>query len=286
MAKDEVDNFKGLKYNPSLENEAVMLFSLLIPHLKDSYVIDEYSGTFPDCFAYRNGQRVGIEFELLASNFNHENNDNLTKCSLLICWKNDERSTTKREDKEFFVVKGHEIEIIALDKIVARLEKDEGLKFIKNSGRPDIYRGEERFFEQLREKRPYRYDWIKELFDYVKQSEDLELRWGGGTRWLTMRIFVKKWDVSPMFILGNGSVEVDYQGNKAIFPWFELPQETKTELYQLFKNPKKKPWHNIPMETKTDLDNIYKALKILTENSKLYDNVIWHMKDAVKCSSK
>jgi hypothetical protein len=70
----KVDDFRGLLYNPMLENEVVMLFSLLIPHLKDSFAIEEYSGTFPDCFALRNGQRAGIELESVASNFDHENN--------------------------------------------------------------------------------------------------------------------------------------------------------------------------------------------------------------------
>lgn len=276
MTKNEADNFRGLLYNPSLENEAVMLFSLLIPHLSDSFAIEEYSGTFPDCFALRNKKRVGIEFELFASNFNHQNNDNLNKCSLLICWKNDIRNTIKRDDKEFFVVKGHEIEIMPLDKEVIKLEKEKGFKFIKHGERPDIYRGKERFFEQLREIRPRRYDWIKELYNKVKQSEDLEVKWGGGERWLTMRFYVKKWDVNPISIYGDGSVEIDYQGNKSQFPWFELPQVTKTELQQIFKNPKQK-WYRVPLDNEADLGNINKALKVLAEHSKRFD-IIWHTK--------
>src|SRR3990170_7734046 len=120
MKENKFDNFRGLLYNPTLDNEVVMLFGLLIPHLPDSFAIEKGdSGTFPDCFAMRNGQRIGIEFELFASYFNHQNNDNLTKCSLLVCWKNDIRNITIRDGKEFFYVKGHEIEIIALDKQVA-----------------------------------------------------------------------------------------------------------------------------------------------------------------------
>ena len=276
MNKTEDDNFRGLLYNPALENEAVMLFSLLIPHLRDSFAIEEYSGSFPDCFALRNRQRVGIEFELFASNFNHENNDNLTKCSLLVCWKNDIRNTIKRDDREFFVVKGHEIEIIALDKEIAKLEKDKGLKFIKHGERPDIHRGEERFFEQLQETRPKRYDGIKGLFNQVKQDEDFEVKWGGGERWLTMRFYMKKWDVSPIEVYGNGSIEIGYQGNKSIYPWWELQEETKTELYRIFGNPKQK-WYHVPLDTQTDIDNINKALKILAEHSKRFD-IIWHTK--------
>jgi hypothetical protein len=277
MTSTETENFRGLLYNPALENEAVMLFCLLIPHLEDSYAIEEYSGSFPDCYALRNGQRVGIEFELFASNFNHENNDNLTKCSLLICWKNDIRSTIKRDGKEFYVVKGHEIEIIALKNEVEKLEKSKNFKFIEHGQRPSIYRGKERFFEQLKENRPRRYDWIRELYEKAKQSEDFLVDWGGGEKWLTMRFYVKKWDVNPISVYGDGSVEISYQGNKAQPPWFELPQETKAELRQIFKNPKQK-WYRVPLEGESDLDNIYRALKVLAEHSKRFDRVIWHTK--------
>jgi len=266
-----VEEFRGLLYNPMLENEVVMLFSMLIPHLKDSFAIEEGDrGTFPDCFSLRNGQKVGIEFEFFASNFNHENDDNLTKCSLLICWENDIRNTVKRDGKEFFVVKGHEIEILALNNEVAKLEKDKGLKIIKHGERPDISRGKERFFEQLKEIRPKRYDMIKELYDQVKQNEDFEVKWGGGERFLTMRFYVKNWKVDPISIEGGGRVWVGYQGNKAIFPWFELQTETKSELRQIFKNPKQK-WYRVPLDNETDIDNIKRALEILAEHSKRFD---------------
>lgn len=278
--ENKTDIFRGLLYNPSLEHEVVILFSLLIPHLKESYAIDSYPDTFPDCSALRNGKRVEIEFEVYASDFyshNHDKNDNLSKCMLLICWKNNIRNTTKREGKEFFVVKGHEIEITALDKAVAELEKDKGLKFVKNGDRLDLNKvGEEIFFEQLKENRPKRYDQIKDLYNYVKQSDDFEIKWGGGDRWSTMRVYVKKWnDVYPISFRGDGYTEIGYQGNKSIFPWWELPQETKTELRQIFK--KNKPWHSVPFDTQTDFDNIRKALKILVEHSKRFVP-IWHTK--------
>jgi hypothetical protein len=279
MTKIEADNFRGLLYNPMLENEVVMLFSLLIPHLEDSFVIEEYSGTFPDCFALRNGQRVGIEFELYATNFfdhKHHEDDNLTECSIILCWENDIPRTIKRDGKEFLKVKHHEIEheieIISL--------KDKSLGFIKYGERPDVFRKcKESFFEQLKEKiRPKNYEWIKELYDHVNKNEDFEVKWGGGRTWSTMRFYVRKWRVNPISVYGDGSVEIGYQGNKAIFPWFELQQETKTELRQIFKNPKPK-WYKVPLDNETDLDNIYKALKILAEHSKRFDDVIWHTKD-------
>jgi len=136
--ENENGDFRGLLYNPTLESEVVMLFSLLIPHLPDSYAIEEGDrGTFPDCLALRNGQKVGIEFELYANNFfdhKHDKNDNLTKCNIIVCWKNNIRNTIKRNGIELLNIKGQEIEIISLDK------KAKSLGFIKYGQRPDIYR--------------------------------------------------------------------------------------------------------------------------------------------------
>ena len=147
---------------------------------------------------------------------------------------------------------------------------------IKCGDHPDVFRkSKEAFFEQLKEIKPKKYEWIKELYDNVKQNDDFEVKWGGKKRWSTMRFYVtlpikKPWNVNPISVYGNGKIEISYQGNPAIFPW-ELPQETKTELHKIFKNPKQKPWHYIPLETRTDLDNIYYALKILAEHSKRFD---------------
>ena len=275
--KNEIGNFRGLLYNPTLENEVVMLFSLLIPHLEDSFAIDEGdSGTFPDCFALRNGERVGIEFELYANHFfdhRHNENSNLTKCNIIICWENDILNTTKRADKEFVEVKGHEIEIISLDK------KAKSLGFIKYGDRPNIFRkNEERFFEQINEINPINIGLVNELYNRVKQSEDFEVKWGGGERWSTMRFFVKKWGVNPISVYGDGSVEIGYQDNKSRPRWWELPQDTIVKLGRIFKSPKHKPWQFVHLKTQTDLVNVYEALKILAEDSKRFDSVVWHPK--------
>ena len=103
------------------------------------------------------------------------------------------------------------------------------------------------------------------------------MKWGGGPTLSTMRFHVKKWDVPSIIVYGNGSIEVGYQGNPAISPW-EIPKETQTELQQIFKRYKHK-WHHIPLKTETDLNNIKKALKILAEHSKRFDDIIWHTKE-------
>jgi len=54
----------------------------------------------------------------------------LVKCRLLVCWKNDlERKTIVKDGKPFLNVRGHEIEVMALNKIVDELRKKGRLDF-------------------------------------------------------------------------------------------------------------------------------------------------------------
>ena len=85
---------------------------------------------------------------------------------------------------EFLDVNGHRIEVMALDRIVAKLQDDKSLRFVLKGERPGLRKAnEERFFEQLKENVDERkYGWIKELFDYVNRHEGFSVKWakGGG----------------------------------------------------------------------------------------------------------
>jgi len=277
MKNNEAEDFRGLLFEPTYEHEVVILFTLLIPHLRDSFAIDQYRDTFPDCSAKRNRQKIGIEFELLASEFyGHQDDENLADCNLLVCWKNNiPWKTIIKDDIEFLKVNEHFVEILALDKIVARLQAEKSLKFIFDGERPDIGKvNKERFFEQLRQNvNEKKYGWIKELFDQVSQREEFNVRWGRGKRWFTMRFYVKKWGVDPIGIQGDGSIWIGYAGNPAISPW-ELPQKVQTILRQIFKHSKQK-WPTVPLNTQADFDNIKRALEILAEHSS-HSEIIWH----------
>jgi len=272
LVKLMVDVVRGLLYEPTYENEVVLLFGLLIPYCEDEFVIDRYFGSFPDCIARRNGEEIGIEFELLASNFydqGHDEHPNLAKCKLLVCWENDlQRKTIIKGGKSFIIIKGFEIEVLALKEIVDELRK-KGIILVGEK-RPDIGEAnKERFFKQLEEnvgKEKFR--WIKELYDEVSLRREFEVRWGGGGTLFTMRFFVKEWGVDPLGIQGNGSIWIGYTGNPAINPW-ALPQETQKALRQLFKRKKEKErWHTVPLNNLEDLNKIKEALDIITEHSK------------------
>jgi hypothetical protein len=83
--------FRGFIYYPHYENEVVLLFGLLMPHFRNSFVINEYSGSFPDCLALRDGKEIGIEFEVSTIDFTahrHHEDPDLKKCQLIVCWEN------------------------------------------------------------------------------------------------------------------------------------------------------------------------------------------------------
>lgn len=276
---NHANDFRGLLYYPTYEHEVVLLFGLLIPYLKDSFVIDKYLDSFPDCIAYRNGEKVGIEFEVLASDFyehgHHRDVDNLHKCNLLICWRNNIPWRTIIEDGlEFLDINGHKIEILALNKVVKSLEKDKSIKFILKGERPDIgVANQERFFEQLKENvNEEKYYWILELFKEVSRRKEFKIGWGRGKRWFTMRFYIKRWNIDPIGVTADGKIWISYQGNPAISPW-KLPKETEIKLRSLFKH-KKQKWPTAPLNTKNDLERIRTAIKILAEDSQKY-NIVW-----------
>lgn len=82
-----------MKHSPTSEQEVVVLFALLLPHLPTRFELDEVREQFPDCLAWRvdeDGTRslVRIEFELYASNFRVHGHDP-DGCDLIVCWEDD-----------------------------------------------------------------------------------------------------------------------------------------------------------------------------------------------------
>ena len=274
MSKAE---FSGLLYEPSYEAEVLILFGMLIPHLEDRFVINRYTDTFPDCYATRNGEAVGIEFEYLSSHFfdhRHDQDEKLAKCNMIVCWKNNlHTDIIKTNGKDFLDVGGHRIEIMALNEITETL-KSRGILLILKGKRPDEAGvNKERFFEQLREnvgqeKRAL----VDELYRWVSQRKKFEIKWGQGRRLSTMRIFVRSWEVDPVSLDSNGMVTINYQGNPSIDHWV-LPEGAESELRRLFGHSQQK-WPSTSFSTRDDYLKIIKALEVLADYSKK-NGVLW-----------
>lgn len=82
------EKFRGLLYPPDYEAEVVLVFGMLLPHLDDDFVVEEYTGVFADCTARRNGKEVGIEFDVKSSVFKahgHDEDPSLPTCDMIVC---------------------------------------------------------------------------------------------------------------------------------------------------------------------------------------------------------
>jgi hypothetical protein len=193
------EQFRGLAYAPSYEDEVIMLFGMMLPHLKDSFEIDEYNDEFPDCSAKFNGKPVGIEFELNASYFKsqkHHLDPRLPNCNLLVCWKNDVgqgKLIFEHEETKQTV----EIKIIELSKEIERLQKNR-LRFILNPDKqkhPTSKWERETFLNQLKKNvergkiTDDEFNLIKEFLNFCEKNKGLEVVYGvGKIASLTVRV--------------------------------------------------------------------------------------------------
>lgn len=83
--------FRGLLWEPSDEQEVVMLFGQLLDHLPRPLAIEYLQTGFPDCKAVdtETGDGVWIEFKLYSSFYDRVYKNRLEKCDWIVCWSND-----------------------------------------------------------------------------------------------------------------------------------------------------------------------------------------------------
>lgn len=254
----EMHNFAGLMYPPQRENEVYVLFGMLLPYLDDRFVIEKW-GDFPDCKAMRNGKPVGIEFEVDSKTFlshKHPKNPNLTKCSIIICWKN-----SFGYDK--IKIKGQEIEILDLKKETEK--KNLGI-ILNPQYQPAPNQDEKGFFEKLREETgsEEKYEWIKSLVEFCKSKNEFVMTVGKGKHQASLDFHISKWlamgvgVLSPIQFYDNGSVVFDFK---------DMPELAKIELRRRIgeNESSKKRWRQIRIHNLETFNNINEALRWLAE---------------------
>lgn len=254
--RETPENFRGLLYTPSYENEVVLLFGMLMPYLDSQFVIDEYSGSFPDCRARRDGNEIGIEFEVNSKDFvthKHPDDPNLSKCDLIICWEN----YWKKNKVEFH---GHEIEVYELSEIM----KQKGLGFTlvdKPKYQKRILWTKESFFRELGKKvNTNEFDQISEIYGFCLSHPEFEVVFGEGRKIAGFNVRVKKWQSekmgvrSPVQVYADGKLTIDYQ---------RLPENLETEFRKITEEPKDK-WHSFNLRDQKTLNRIKEALEWLT----------------------
>jgi hypothetical protein len=157
------DQFRGLRWDPTNEQEVVMLFGQLIDHLPRPLAVEFIHTTFPDCKAIaldRDGhESIWIEFEVFASDYRphlHRHD----QCDWIVCWHNDIGNAPGTGWPR----------IVALDEIVRGLPKQ-----YVGSPRPPSMSDEEYFQLRIRALTQHHQWAIRQLLDFAG-TPDLGLR--------------------------------------------------------------------------------------------------------------
>ena len=83
--------FRGLRWEPTDEQEVVLLFGRLLEYLPRPLSIEFVRTGFPDCKATdsENGDEISIEFKLKSSFFRRDYAHRAGKCQWVVCWEDD-----------------------------------------------------------------------------------------------------------------------------------------------------------------------------------------------------
>jgi hypothetical protein len=84
-------NFHGLLWEPSNEQEVVMLFGQLLDHLPRKIAVEFIQTPYPDCKAVdvEKVESIWIEFKLFSSDYSRPYKNALPRCDWIVCWQND-----------------------------------------------------------------------------------------------------------------------------------------------------------------------------------------------------
>lgn len=112
MSIDIPRGFRGLRWEPTDEQDVVVLFGRLLDYLPRPLAVENVRTGFPDCKATdsETGDEICIEFELKASHFFRDHSGRSEKCDWVVCWNDDLETKPPKSPR-----------VVALDAIVDRV---------------------------------------------------------------------------------------------------------------------------------------------------------------------
>jgi len=166
MGSSVENEFRSLRWDPTNEQEVVMLFGQLLDHLPRPLAIEFIHTTFPDCKAIAvdsgGAEPIWIEFELFSSHYRRHLN-RPEKCDWIICWHNDVGESPGRRWPR----------IVALDEIVRHLPK----QYVAGP-RPTAMADEEYVQLRIRALTPHHQWAIRQLLDFAgTPGLGLQINW-------------------------------------------------------------------------------------------------------------
>ena len=197
--------FRGLRWEPTNEQEVVVLFGRLLDRLDRPLAIDSVGTTFPDCKATdsETGETICIEFELYSSHFfrDHANgNRRPERCDWVVCWHNDlagERSPGWPR-------------IVALDEI---LDSASGSHILNR--RPANATRAEAFKFRIAGSSPRHQEIVRQLMEFGEAQAELEISWPETNRDC---FTVREPRGIEYFKVGSSSITVPFSRWSAVSP--------------------------------------------------------------------
>jgi hypothetical protein len=265
----EGPNF-GFLYEPSKEDEVVMLFGLLMPHIGEfleelglgsRVFIDEWIESPTDCIMEVDGRKLRVEFELYSSNFIRRHD--LKECDLIVCWMDNWKNPPGN------------VRILELKRVCERLA-ERGLRFIikgepKHPERGTPYTLEE-FKEALRSRvgeRDFKMLWS--FVDEVSKLDGIGLQTGMGKKVPTLGIIIKKLEVCPLVLEATGRAYIVYYNVNAKPPKPLIPENLAKRIWRMLGEPKTKTgkmkeWHYLEASDTAELvEKLKEVVRVLLE---------------------
>ena len=244
--------FTGFLFAPGNEKyEVVMLFAMVLPHLKPPMCIKEASDTFPDCTVIRWGPKgpkeMKLEIEKYARDFLTHNHD-INKCDILVCWENDWA--------------GCPMEVIELKNEIRKLPFPVVLKpneYLYYSAKGNV----ESFFQAVDEKSTDKIrEEQKKLYSYLNASPFLSVDHGSGKRNESYKIKASRYSLG--YVQADGPVELyflDSRYSKTPLP-DQLREAYRREAEKILNiDTKGKPWKKVgKLGTSLSFDKLRQVL--------------------------
>jgi len=248
----------GFLYEPSTEDEVVLLFGLLMPHIGEflkelglgsRLFVDEWTENPTDCVIWVDGREVRVEFELYSSNSIGRHDPE--KCDLIVCWINNWENPPQN------------IKILELRAVCKRIAADRGLRFIvedkpKYPERKVPYTLEE-FEETLKSKLDEQdFNILWGFIEELRRLDGVQLQTGIGEKIPTLGIGFRKYGCFPLGIGADGKAYIAYYNVNVKPPKPLLPPELRERIWMLLgapktKNGEAKKWHYIKAPNTTEL---------------------------------
>jgi hypothetical protein len=220
-----------LRWEPSNEQEVVVLFGRLLDHMPRAVAIEFVQTGFPDCKAIdvETREPIWIEFELYSSHYRRDHSRRPERCNWVVCWHENEPRI-------------NEPLVVALDVIVDR--QPDPTDYILQR-RPPGASNEEYFRTRLQGLAKHHQDVVRELLDLASER-GLRVDWPEtNAACFTVRDTIEYFKVDS-----NGRIGTPFSR------WSDVPPSVRSELVARLNDTFGEEWFSPEGKMSVDLEQL------------------------------